>query len=142
MYVVLVHSPDEEKYSDFPLLEESENCICAFKADPNPHFIWRPQAMSETHSFSLMENEGGVSAEECVFEYYVWDDVSLALDVGDKVLQLPDLRKSVRFCENMPPINKQRSFQSFEDAEAIVQELWPESGPLQEFKKSDFHINN
>uniref|UniRef100_A0AAV2JBG2 Uncharacterized protein n=1 Tax=Knipowitschia caucasica TaxID=637954 RepID=A0AAV2JBG2_KNICA len=144
MYVVLVHSPDNKKYENDPLLEESENCICAYiKADRNFHFIWRPQAMSETHNFRLMENEGGVSAEKCVYQHYVWDHATLALDVGDKVLQLPDLHKSVRFCEkNKRPINKQRSFQSFENAKAIVQKLWPESGPLQEFKESAFHIND
>lgn len=49
MYAVLVHSPDEERFSKSPLLEEDEQSICAFREEPEPHFVWRPQAMCETH---------------------------------------------------------------------------------------------
>uniref|UniRef100_A0AAV2JA49 Uncharacterized protein n=1 Tax=Knipowitschia caucasica TaxID=637954 RepID=A0AAV2JA49_KNICA len=147
MYAVLVHSPDKKKYRKVPLLEESENCICAFRADPNPHFIWRPQAMCGTHEFFLEEHEENLSIRDFIpVQRYVWDHVSLVLDVGDKVLRFTEqeLCRGLRFCKKDPVADRVYSylkkFPLFEEANTIVQKLWPDSVPLQKFEGSDFHI--
>ncbi|XP_031697438.1 uncharacterized protein LOC116379616 [Anarrhichthys ocellatus] len=47
MYVVLVHSPaNQEKFSEYPLLPDDPNAVCAYK---DGCFIWRSEAMCETH---------------------------------------------------------------------------------------------
>ncbi|KAK7925632.1 hypothetical protein WMY93_007942 [Mugilogobius chulae] len=96
MYVVLVHSPSEnEKFSQHPLLTEEENSICAFRKEPEPHFIWRPQAMCEKHSLSRETHVWHQTAALCV------DHVALTLLVDDQVLRFTEqkLRRSLSFCE-------------------------------------------
>ncbi|XP_072318130.1 uncharacterized protein [Eucyclogobius newberryi] len=149
MYVVLVHSPSDKRFSRHPLLVEQENSICAFRAEPEPHFLWRPQAMSNTHRFKLVQDDL-LRASEVPKEFYVWDHVTLALVMDgpsqkDQVLRFPDndLRQSLRFCEKgYPPVRPEIEFQSYDEANEEVQELWPGSGALKEFNKSPLHINN
>ena len=43
MYVVLVDRPANQKY---PLLGDDLSAVCGFR---KKHFIWRPEAMCETH---------------------------------------------------------------------------------------------
>lgn len=48
-YVVLVHSStNQDWFSQFPLLQEKGDSICAFREEPKPHFVWRPQTMSDS----------------------------------------------------------------------------------------------
>ncbi|KAK7882703.1 hypothetical protein WMY93_028877 [Mugilogobius chulae] len=150
MYAVLVHSPDnQDEFSDFPLLQGEETSICAFREEPEPHFIWRPQAMSETHEFELQVNpeNHSLSAEPCPshdeadrrirLSYYVWDEVSLALHVGHEDLRFKnqELQKSVRFCEMGNPPRPISVFQTFEEAQSQVP--WP----LQRYSESEVAIN-
>lgn len=46
MYSVLVHSPDENQFSRFPLLTDDPGAICTFT---DGRFTWRSEAMCETH---------------------------------------------------------------------------------------------
>lgn len=145
-YVVLVHSPtDSHRFSEFPLLQDEAGSICAFREEPSPHFIWRPQAMCGTHSFELLVNheENVLSVEprrddRCRF--YVWDCVALTLHVSDRVLQFGDmeLRGSLRFCEKGDPRKPGVVFQEFEEAQAEVQHLWP----LELFYSSQFNVTH
>ncbi|KAF1378055.1 hypothetical protein PFLUV_G00185610 [Perca fluviatilis] len=45
-HVVLVHSPDQDQFSDYPLLTDHPDAVCTYR---DGCFIWRPEAMSETH---------------------------------------------------------------------------------------------
>lgn len=48
MHVVLVHSPaNQEDFSEYPLLLTDDlDAVCVFR---DGRFIWRPEAMCETH---------------------------------------------------------------------------------------------
>ncbi|XP_055022692.1 uncharacterized protein LOC129412622 [Boleophthalmus pectinirostris] len=151
MYAVLVHSPsptDQEEFCKFPELKEEPGSICAFREEPRPHFLWRPQAMSETHDFELVVNrkQNSLSVEPCSWydengkyrlRYFVWDEVALALHVREKVLRFeePELKGALSFCEMGAPPRPIAGFQSFEEAQREVP--WP----LQRFSESDFAIN-
>ncbi|KAJ0056046.1 hypothetical protein NL108_018240 [Boleophthalmus pectinirostris] len=162
LYAVLVHSPDHEdqkafedqevlknpnlkncKIRDVPLLEDTPNSICAFRQEPEPHFVWRPQAMCETHELELVGTGEDVSVEDGHCEFFVWDHVALALVVGEEVLRFDDdkLRKSLRFCERGErKINLMITFESYHCANSCVQDLWPDSEDLERYNKSRFHI--
>ncbi|XP_072299934.1 uncharacterized protein [Eucyclogobius newberryi] len=88
MYAVLVHRPSDERFSQHPLLEEHEHSICAFRDGAKPHFLWRPQAMSATHSFELVRDDLLRASEVEWPQFYVWDHVVLALVVDDQVQTL------------------------------------------------------
>ncbi|KAK7925002.1 hypothetical protein WMY93_007312 [Mugilogobius chulae] len=140
LYVVLVHSPsDNETFSELPLLADKENSICAFREEPEPHFIWRPQAMSETHRLKLVKNQDNslsASEEPGYSQFYVWDNVTLALFVNEQVLHFTkkNLRRSLRFCEpGYPPVHQQIKFQKYDEAKAEAESLWPESGELESY---------
>lgn len=148
MYAVLVHSPKfNELFRKYPLLEETPDSICAFSAEPQPHFVWRPQAMSETHRFKLNVNEENISTEELFgtdVEFYVWDHVALALYVGDEILKFEDqeLRENLRFCErDNPPVRTEIKYQTYEEADTEVNNLWPDHH-LENFDKSQFHVTD
>lgn len=103
MYVVLVHSPDEEQFSEFPLLTDGPDSICSYK---DGCFIWRPEAMCETHRFQLVQipyekqmEVVKVALNHC--EFYVWDHITLALHVGAQVLKFDAerLRENLKFCD-------------------------------------------
>ncbi|XP_029924341.1 uncharacterized protein LOC115371246 [Myripristis murdjan] len=133
VYSVLVHSrSNNQLFHHFPLLRDDPDAVCAYR---DGRFIWRPEAMCETHSYELTKNPDQ-NGFEVNFVYgppfYVWDNVAVAFHVDDaQVLQLDEsqLRESLSFCKGAaPPLAK---FQSFEDATELVQELWPgDSSPL------------
>ncbi|XP_033992889.1 uncharacterized protein LOC117488198 isoform X2 [Trematomus bernacchii] len=88
MYVVLVHSPaNQEQFSEYPLLTDDPNAVCCYR---DGRFIWRPEAMCETHRFKLFRNDETQQMEvrPCSpDENYVWDNVRIALHVEeDKML--------------------------------------------------------
>ncbi|XP_030266693.1 uncharacterized protein LOC115577969 [Sparus aurata] len=136
MYVILVHSPaNQEKFSDRPLLPDDPNSVCSYK---DGCFIWRPEAMCETHSYELVKRSdekqmeaGEVSSRH---EFYVWDHVAVALHVDRQVLKFDParLRQNLKYCSGAyPPITKSLEFQDFSQAEELVRKLWPDdSSPL------------
>lgn len=149
MYAVLVHRPsDNLRFSQFPLLKQSR--ICGFTDWDEPHFFWRPQAMSGTHSLGLVQDYyGNFSTRQYYYEhYYLWDHVALALHVGDKVLKFGDdlLRYRLRFCEGdsvtVPRQDQYVSYQTYDEADDIVSQMWPDHPPLKRFDKCQFHIND
>ncbi|XP_033992903.1 uncharacterized protein LOC117488211 [Trematomus bernacchii] len=93
MYAVLVHSPaNQEQFSEYPLLSDDPNAVCCYR---DGRFIWRPEAMCETHRFVLSRNDETQQMEAVnrkdlgyrPYEFYVWDNVGIALHVEeDKVI--------------------------------------------------------
>nr|XP_046267623.1 uncharacterized protein LOC124071186 [Scatophagus argus] len=130
MYAVLVHSPtNQELWSHLPLLTDDPNSVCAFK---DGCFIWRPEAMCETHRYALVlrPDEKQMRAEEVSSrrEFYVWDNVSVALHVGEQVLNFgaDRLRENLTFCSRAKPIIiRHHKFDDFSQAEQLVKKLWP-----------------
>ncbi|KAK7925635.1 hypothetical protein WMY93_007945 [Mugilogobius chulae] len=137
---------ENRRFSQHPLLTEQENSICAFREEPEPHFIWRPQAMCETHRFELKKNQDdSVSASVLPGrpQWFVWDHVTLALVVEDQVLHFTkkNLRRSLRFCEKGDrQVNHTTKFQKYDHANKAVKKLWPESGDLERFDPRALNI--
>ncbi|XP_007577154.2 uncharacterized protein LOC103155413 isoform X3 [Poecilia formosa] len=125
MYTVLVHSPDlNKKFSNYPLLTDDPNSICVYK---DGCFIWRSEAMCETHWYEF--NEDQMEARRVRdYQFYVWDHVALALHVeNDQVLKL-DFKKPedfLTYCEN-DDVAYVEGFQDHDKANELVKELWPE----------------
>uniref|UniRef100_UPI0037E735A6 uncharacterized protein n=1 Tax=Semicossyphus pulcher TaxID=241346 RepID=UPI0037E735A6 len=141
MYVVLVHSPaTTEMYSYHPLLSDVTDYVCTYK---DGCFLWRPQAMSETHSYNLVQkdDEKQMEARMVCNQFYVWEHVAVALHVDDQVLNfnVNRLREKLTFCEKGKPIlNRNRPFDNFTKAEKFVKRLWPDSpSPLE--RAEDLH---
>ncbi|KAK7925634.1 hypothetical protein WMY93_007944 [Mugilogobius chulae] len=140
MYVVLVHSPsDRFSQSQYPPLTE-KNRICAFREKPEPHFIWRPQAMSEKHRFNLSWNrDNAVFVFPDQHRLFMWDHVTLALVVDDKVLGFnsDELRRSLRYCEEgYPAVDKSIKFQNYYQAKKEVDKLWRYPWKLWNYNRS------
>ncbi|XP_075894225.1 uncharacterized protein LOC142896438 [Nelusetta ayraudi] len=133
MYVVLVHRPcDKELFLDHDQLTDTPNPVCAYK---DGRIIWRAQAMCDRHKWTL--NNSSDQLMEAVrarpAELYVWDNVSIALHVGDQLLTFDDndLCNSLKFCsKGYPFIGK--TFDEPKACEALVKELWPSCPALQE----------
>ncbi|XP_058484427.1 uncharacterized protein LOC131459017 isoform X2 [Solea solea] len=94
-------------------------------------FIWRPEAMSETHWLELVQNpeEKQMVAEVAPGrdEYYVWDHIAIALCVPDgEVLKFDTnkLRGNLKYCSpGAPPLAE---FEDFEESDDLVRSLWLE----------------
>ncbi|XP_074467781.1 uncharacterized protein LOC141753227 isoform X2 [Sebastes fasciatus] len=139
MYVVVVHSPDNQKeFSDCPLLTDDDpNAVCTYK---DGCFIWRAEAMCETHSYELVQipEEKRMEAQPArtfLDQFYVWDHVAVALHVENQLLKFDPsrLRENLKFCcaEN-PGMIKGVTFEDFPQAEENVKELWPDDpAPLE-----------
>ncbi|XP_039465984.1 uncharacterized protein LOC116316856 [Oreochromis aureus] len=136
VHVVLVHSPASQGlFSEYPLLPQNDpNAVCTYK---DGRFIWRPEAMCETHSYELIrkpdENQmytRSLFGSDC--QFYVWDNVAIALYVKrGQVLKFDCelLRENLTFCRKTDgniPFGIQ--FDDFKAAEALVEDLWPDSG--------------
>ncbi|XP_068455050.1 uncharacterized protein [Clinocottus analis] len=134
MHVVLVHGPAHQEYSGHPLLPDDDpNAVCTFR---DGRFIWRPEAMSGTHYYEFDENKMEARDAGPYPEFYVWDHVAVALHVGDEMLNFDAgrLRENLRFCttDSTDPIHL-GGFEDAEEAEGIVQDLWPDiASPLEE----------
>ncbi|XP_035772429.1 uncharacterized protein LOC118456093 [Neolamprologus brichardi] len=138
-YSVLVHSPASELFSEYPLLAyDDPNAIFTYR---DGHFIWRSQAMCETHSWKLIQKPD-IKRMEIDYlssferQTYVWDNVAIALHVDHgQVLKFDcnRLRANLTYCEkptqDVPPGIQ---YDSFEDAKSLVGHLWPDAGfPLE-----------
>ncbi|KAM8741774.1 uncharacterized protein AB9X84_019054 [Acanthopagrus schlegelii] len=137
VYVVLVHSPaNQELFSHRPLLTDDPNSVCSYR---DGCFIWRPEAMCETHSYELIlrsdENQMEVRNVGSYPQFYVWDHVSVALHVGKQVLNFDPakLRQNLKYCKGAKPtIVKPWEFDNLQQAEETVRDLWPDdSSPLE-----------
>ncbi|XP_028450419.1 uncharacterized protein LOC114566293 [Perca flavescens] len=132
-YVVLVHSPDQDQFSDYPLLTEDPDAVCTYR---DGCFIWRPEAMSETHRYELIEGPDQMEVKKLSrrHEFYVWDNVSIALHVDEQVLNFDAgrLRDNLKFCsEGYPLIIPHYKFNDFQKAEQLVNNLWSDHSPLE-----------
>ncbi|CAI5660583.1 uncharacterized protein LOC102079137 [Oreochromis niloticus] len=134
VHVVLVHSPaNQELFSKYPLLPRDDpDAVCTYK---DGRFIWRPEAMCETHRYKLIQkpNENQMAYKDQQSEvFYVWDNVAIALHVEQgQVLKFDCdlLKEKITFCEKHPAISLSNShFDDFKAAEALVEDLWPDSG--------------
>ncbi|KAL3970480.1 ragulator complex protein LAMTOR3 [Sarotherodon galilaeus] len=142
-YSVLVHSPAREKlFSEYPLLAyDDPNAVFTYR---DGHFIWRSQAMCETHSWKLIQNpyKNQMEADSLCYEsqFYVWDNVAIALHVEHgQVLKFDSdqLRENLKFCEpDRPTITPNFYFDHFENAKILVNQLWPDSDSLLEEEPS------
>nr|XP_033494442.1 uncharacterized protein LOC117264525 [Epinephelus lanceolatus] len=129
MYTVLVHSPANQEFADYPLLTDDPDAVCAYR---DGLFIWRPEAMSETHSYELIRRPGEkqMEAQKVAYpQFYVWDNVAIALHVEEQVLKFDSgrLRENLKLCSaGKVKITPRYNFLSFQDAKEFVEELWPE----------------
>ncbi|KAF1378094.1 hypothetical protein PFLUV_G00186090 [Perca fluviatilis] len=125
-YVVLVHSPDQDQFSDYPLLTDNPDTVCTYR---DGCFIWRPEAMSETHGYEFVK--GQMEAQELSrrHEFDVWDNVSITLHVPNKQVLHFDagrLRENLKFCRaEKPGLIRGVTFENFQTAEKLVNEFWP-----------------
>ncbi|XP_014187063.1 uncharacterized protein LOC106632881 [Haplochromis burtoni] len=131
MYAVLVHSPDKnQRFKDsYPEVSDHPDAVCAYR---DGHFIWRPQAMCETHRYELTVNGNGVKAEKATepHQWYVWDHITIALLVEDgKVLKFGSdvLLQRLTFCKKDQVIVAPRCYDSRDLAENWVKTLWGET---------------
>ncbi|XP_025759957.1 uncharacterized protein LOC100698995 [Oreochromis niloticus] len=150
-YSVLVHSPASELFSEYPLLPyDDPNAIFTYR---DGHFIWRSQAMCEKHSFELIQNPNQnqmYPRSLCSYEhqFYVWDNVAVALHVDHGQMLKFDcnrLRANLTYCKQ--PVDPSANFRtvfpfggkpqnvspgihydSFENANSLVERLWPDAG--------------
>ncbi|XP_047463728.1 uncharacterized protein LOC125021649 [Mugil cephalus] len=129
-YTVLVHSPaNEEQFSRFPLLSDHPNAVCVYR---DGRFVWRPEAMCETHRYKLVQkpDEKEMKAQELFgwdIQFYVWDIVAIALYVDKEVLKFgaDRLRENLSFCEkDVVTTSRGEEFDTFADAEVLVNKLW------------------
>ncbi|XP_066542626.1 uncharacterized protein [Hoplias malabaricus] len=86
VYAVLIHSPQYNKlFGELPLLEESR-----FAGYKPGKMIWKVQAMSSDHRYSLDPSEIPFNVTEISSKYYVWDQVCLAFHLPlEKALIVP-----------------------------------------------------
>ncbi|KAM6983460.1 uncharacterized protein LKV04_011403 [Tautogolabrus adspersus] len=131
MYAVVVHGPAHQQlYDNHPLVTDDPDSVCAYR---DGHFLWRSEAMCETHRYQMVrrDDEMQTGVEPCTWfpEYYVWDNVAVALHVDKKVLKfdVDRLRERLTFCdEGAAVINRWIPFDSIEEAEEWVREFWPD----------------
>ncbi|XP_027887379.1 uncharacterized protein LOC114153197 [Xiphophorus couchianus] len=139
LYAVLVHSPNlNKKFSKHPLLENDPNAICVYR---DGHFIWRSEAMCETHWYEFDKDQ--MEARPVWYrKFYVWDHVALALHMEkEEVLKL-DFDKPedfLTYCEK-DDVTYRKEFQNHHEANELVKELWPEwVGPLEVERPLQMH---
>uniref|UniRef100_A0A3Q2DFB0 Uncharacterized LOC107082927 n=1 Tax=Cyprinodon variegatus TaxID=28743 RepID=A0A3Q2DFB0_CYPVA len=143
MHVVLVHSPaSQREFSQFPSLSLDPNAVCVFS---DGCFIWRPEAMCETHGYELVYRHQTRQMETwtCPPQFYVWDHVAVALHVGPKVLKfnVDQLRTKLKFCQQ-DEVSYGQNFgnpDGFDGAKAEVNKLWPGWTGLLEIERSLKH---
>ncbi len=123
MYVVLVHSPDDNgRFENFPMIEESP-----FVDYEENQIVWKAQAVGDAIKLKLVLNtEKNIAEVEPVSDhyydrYYVWDHVSLAFHFNG-VLEIPEetLQNSITCCKLAEIIlSNGKTCSSLEEAEEI-----------------------
>ncbi|XP_032433012.1 uncharacterized protein LOC116728803 [Xiphophorus hellerii] len=138
VYAILVHSPNlNKKFSKHPLLEDDPNAICVYR---DGRFIWRSEAMCETHWYEFDKDQ--MEARPVWHEFYVWDHVALALHVENKQVLELDIDKPedfLTYCEK-DDVPYRQEFQNHHEANELVKEVWPEwVGPLEAERPLQMH---
>ncbi|XP_006809938.1 uncharacterized protein LOC102796443 [Neolamprologus brichardi] len=144
MYAVLVHRPTEEDknlFKDYTSLSDvNQDAVCTYEQG---QFIWRPQAMCDTHKYKLTKTRNEMDAEKIKSDqWYVWDHVTLALHVkkGEVLRFDPNfLLKNLTSCEQDEVTVAPKCFDSRTNARKFVRELWnnpnfEQDGLLREFE--------
>ncbi|XP_023198456.1 uncharacterized protein LOC111610120 [Xiphophorus maculatus] len=139
VYAILVHSPNlNKKFSKHPLLEDDPNAICVYR---DGRFIWRSEAMCETHWYEFDEDQMEARRVRC-HTFYVWDHVALALHVENKQVLELDFDKPedfLTYCEK-DDVTYRKEFQNPREANELVEELWPDwVGPLEVERPLQMH---
>lgn len=122
MYVVLVHSPeDNERFKKFPSIENS-----SFVDYEESQILWKAQAIGDDIRFNLMliKEDNIAKAEPVNKQYYVWDNVCLAFHLKD-VLKFPKetLKKSLTPCNVTKIHSVKGKCCSYEEAKEILNKL-------------------
>ncbi|XP_061596374.1 T-cell immunoglobulin and mucin domain-containing protein 4 isoform X2 [Cololabis saira] len=143
MHVVLVHSPaDQDDFSEYPLLTDDDpNAICVFR---DGRFIWRPEAMSETHNLELIYTQGrNVMEVKDVpsARFYVWDHAAVAFHVkrGQTLkFDIDGLRQNLKYCnpDKVQYTLSNETHHTFDEAKQLVKSLWPDFGRRLEVERS------
>ncbi|KAK7157788.1 hypothetical protein R3I93_009089 [Phoxinus phoxinus] len=103
MYSILIHAPFAQEFYKYPLLQNTQDAVCEFRKDT---IIWRPQAMSKTHRFSLSRNKQAIRIPVRDRTNYMWDNIGVAFHVPRRQIFSFDkaiLIKSLRLCEGAEP---------------------------------------
>ncbi|MEQ2314861.1 hypothetical protein AMECASPLE_016299 [Ameca splendens] len=135
MYVVLVHSPEfDKKFSKYPLLKDDPNAVCVYR---DGRFIWRSEAMCETHWYELnIRDLNQMEARRLPnHQFYVWDHVAVALHVEntEKVLkfEVNKLQQNFKYCEEGGGTYRS-NYTDLDVAKDLVFKFWPDwPGPLE-----------
>ncbi|XP_039625579.1 uncharacterized protein LOC120539514 [Polypterus senegalus] len=128
MYTVIVHSPDENQFNNFPCLTNDDDSICT--QDSNVVF-WRPESMS---SVNIFHQDGNPE----YLRYFVWDHLVFAFHIKD-YLKFPRqyLLEHLSGC-SLHPVHVCRELNySMDDVNRYVNHLKGE----QEIKKEDSKEN-
>ncbi|XP_036071064.1 uncharacterized protein LOC118599619 [Oryzias melastigma] len=131
VYAVLVHSPDDQNFSQCPLLAEDPNAVCFFR---DGSFFWRSEAMCLTHWYGLFQNNNSLEVKSFAYHpFYVWDNVAIAFHVGKKVLKfdVDQLGRKVKYCELDDLTKRQKrkwgeKILTYVEAEKLFKRLWSE----------------
>ncbi|XP_056599736.1 uncharacterized protein LOC130417909 [Triplophysa dalaica] len=136
-YVILVHSPKVNRwFKDLPELASSP-----LVAYDGKQIIWKAQAICETHNFQMAKHENNVVIEPMnSFEFYVWDQLSLAFHIeSNKILAFPkrSLDQNPSVCEiDQIDLSNNGSFPSIAEAKEFLESL-----PEYESKKDEKEEN-
>ncbi|XP_008331653.1 uncharacterized protein LOC103395660 [Cynoglossus semilaevis] len=133
MYVVLVGTKADPRY---PSLGNNPNAVCAYD---DGRFIWRSQAMCETHrlEMNLIPGEKRIKVELWPYnhQFYVWDHFAVAMRINPgQVLKFDrdELRRNLTYCELGDLKLTLEEMPDFAEAQEHVNTLWPDvSAPLE-----------
>ncbi|XP_062841864.1 uncharacterized protein LOC134301197 isoform X2 [Trichomycterus rosablanca] len=102
MYAIVVHGLDgQTEFGKCPLFQCST--VCEFQ---NEKILWKPEGMSNTHSFRLGYNLKAHRVPTRKRKYYMWDHVAMVFHVPkDKVFEFNKemLLKHLSFCQGAEP---------------------------------------
>ncbi|MFT7799336.1 uncharacterized protein LOC112254663 [Arapaima gigas] len=125
--VVVIHSPSTTEYQSFPTFEDGARVF------REGIMFWRPEAMSETHWYELVRNEGrnefsATPVPPFSAQFYVWDHLCLAFHVQQgQILQFdsPSLARSLSGCQmdcirlNQPTVDYEETVEKYKEEEAM-----------------------
>ncbi|XP_056625506.1 uncharacterized protein LOC130437872 isoform X2 [Triplophysa dalaica] len=110
VYAVLIHRPQlNENFKDYP--ELTSGTLVSYESGK---IIWKAQAICENHSKKMILNRLNKTAtieQLREYEFYVWDDVSLAFHLDEnEIFNFPRerLRECLTCCNLDPKINLSR----------------------------------
>ncbi|XP_028649809.1 uncharacterized protein LOC114646013 [Erpetoichthys calabaricus] len=116
MYTVIVHSPEEFQFNEFPCLPNSKNADVKICTQDNNSIFWYPESMSRVNKYNLYGYTD-------FLEYYVWDHLVFALHITD-YLKFPKeyLLKQLSACE-LQTVNVCRDPENIDIVQRYIDEL-------------------